>query len=156
MTGESLPRRLALVRRGETEPMPDGRDRLSAAGRRQVLTVAGRLAYSRWSWIAAAPSEAEVETARTIGIEFPDAPLRECAELGEYSDRAFETLTWLLRAEQGDGILVADERVLGDLIGRLCGIREPGLADGAMVVLRRTGFGWEISRGCSSGLLVVA
>ena len=171
MIRESLPRRLALVRHGMTEAPALGgegeRDAgLSAEGRRQALNAAGRLAYSRWSWIATSPLDRALQTARMIAVEFPLAPVTECAKLiegrsggpGDRTVRASgstrdlgalgaETIDGLMSTHDGDGIIVSHGPQLSAIIAELCAIEPPSLAPGAVVVLRQMPSEWQVSGG---------
>ena len=171
MIGDTLPRRLALVRRCAADelglqhrPGSYGAG-LSDAGRREALTATGRLARSRWSWLATSPSEPAVATARVIAVEFPHAPLIEHPALAEHVDedpapnlraRGVDAILRLLHENHGDGIVVSHGHLLSAVIADLCGIEPPGLMEGAVVVLRHRSDGWEISHGSALGLVVMA
>jgi len=173
MTVDSLPRRLALVRHGEpdrsAQRLGGG---LTAEGRRQALTAAGRLAYSRWSWIAMMPVDCCVETARTIAVEFPRVPMTECAGLlgGDFDEedrarigmsssalesRAAGVVARLLQERSGDGIVVLDERSLGEVITELCTVEPPSLVHGSVIVLRQALQGWEILNRAAFGMVAI-
>lgn len=159
MTMDALPRRLALVHHGE--PSRERRlrsagtiePRLSPEGRRQSLTAVGRLAYSRWSWIAASAEAASEETARIVAVEFPHAPLMDLAE-GEAGNagRGSALVASLLLRNPDDGVIVSSEGLLRTIITDLCDAEPPRLEYGALVILREASRGWEISHGSSFGI----
>jgi len=144
MNAEPLPRHLALVCAGKAAG-------LDTEGRRRALTAAGKLALSRWSWIATAGSAAAEQTARAIAVEFPYAPVLGFDPSGA---EAPEALQELLDKHHGDGVIVSCEDVLSGVVVENCRLESARLESGAVVILRQIAAGWEVARGATFGLAV--
>ena len=101
-----------LVRHGETEWNRDGRIQghtdvpLNELGRRQIKTLAKRLAERKFSMVYASDLSRAIETAQTIaGVS--DASIKTYADLREFSYGDWEGLT-LKEAEAKDSGLFAE------------------------------------------------